>query len=168
MKNSGKHKRFPLQDIYSKLHVQPETDRLVTGKQCAGTRDIVLVDMYISQKEGDRLQGKFYLPCHQVQVVNIGRQPEVRVAAALVGRQNQFPVIQLELYQTQAGCLITFGTSLTQKKHIVLAVALLPVDFRYQWRQLLEIGRITVHQDGTAIIPPIDAGLPVLLHVPPA
>ena len=46
---------------------------------------LFLVDMYIAQVESDRLQGKFYLPRHQVQVVNIGRQPEVRVTATLVG-----------------------------------------------------------------------------------
>ena len=72
-KNSGKHAQFPLQDIYSKLHVQPEADRLVTGDQRTGARDIILVEMYIAQIESERLQGKFYLPRHQVQVVNIGR-----------------------------------------------------------------------------------------------
>nr|DAQ36156.1 MAG TPA: hypothetical protein [Caudoviricetes sp.] len=121
--------------------------------------------MYIAQVEGDRLQGKFYLPGHQVQVVNVGRQSEVRITAALVGGQNQFTTVQLELHQTQAGRLVAFRTGLTQEKHVVLAVAFLPVDFRYQRRQLLEICRVTVHQDGTAVIPPVDAGLPVLLHV---
>ena len=110
--------------------------------------------MYIAQVEGDRLQGKFYLPGHQVKVIDVGGQPEVRVTAALVGGQHQFTTVQLELHQAQAGRLVALGTGLTQEKHVVLAVALLPVDFRYQWGQLLEIGGVTVHQDRTAIIPP--------------
>ena len=90
--------------------------------------------MHVAQVQGDGLQGKFYLPGHQVQVVNVGRQSEVRVTATLVGGQHQFPVIQLKLHQTQAGCLVAFRAGLTQKKHVVLAVAFLPVDFRYQRR----------------------------------
>ena len=57
----------------------------------ARARDIILVDMYIAQVESDRLQGKFYLPRHQVQVVNIGRQPEVRVTATLVADRTSSP-----------------------------------------------------------------------------
>ncbi len=107
--------------------------------------NVILIDMYIAQIQGDRLQGKFYLPGHQVQVVNVGRQSEVRIAAALVGGQNQFTTVQLELYQTQTGCLVALGTGFAQKKHVVLAVAPLPVNLRDQRRKFFEIRRVAVH-----------------------
>lgn len=138
MRNRQDQERYPLHDICSRSDIQFETDSLVTGKQCTGTWDIVLVNMYISQVEGDRLQGKFYLPCHQVQMINVSRQSEICITAALVCGQHQFSIVNLKLHQAQAGRLVAFHTGLTQEKHIILTVTFLPVDFVYEWRQLLK------------------------------
>ena len=62
--------------------------------------------MDVGQIEGDGLQGQIDLPGHQIQVVEVGRQPQIGIAAALVGRQDQFPAVYLELHEAQAGGLV--------------------------------------------------------------
>ena len=52
----------------------------------------------------------------------------------------------------------------SEEQHIVFAAALLPVDSVDEWRQLLEVGGVTVHQRMAAVIPPADTRLPVFLH----
>ena len=87
MRNRQDQERYPLHDTCSRSDIQFETDSLVTGKQCTGTWDIVLV--------------------------NMSRQSEICITAALVCGQHQFSIVNLKLHQAQAGRLVAFHTGLT-------------------------------------------------------
>lgn len=77
-----------------------------------------------------------------LEVVDVGRQTEVGVGAALVGRHHQFAVIDLKLHERQARSLIALGTGLSEEQDIVFRRAALLVNPGEQRRQLLEISRI--------------------------
>ena len=87
-------------------------------------------------------------------MINVTRQTKVRVRTALVGRNDDLTVLDLELHQRQTRLLVGFHSCFTQEQHIILAVLLFRIDRLDQCRQLLEIGRIGVVQPFTAIIPP--------------
>lgn len=120
--------------------------------------------MHITEVEGNRLQGQIDLPGHQVEVIDVGGQPEVGVGTALVGRHHQLAAVDLELHEAEARRLIGLRIGGAEEEHIILAAALLPVDSVDEWRQLLEVGGVTVHQRMAAVIPPTDTRLPVFLH----
>ena len=85
--------------------------------------------------------------------------------ATLVGRQDQFALFDLELYEAEAWCLVAFRAGRTEEQHVVLAASFFPVDFANQRWQLLEIGRVGVHEDGAAVVPPVYPGFPVFLNL---
>ena len=66
------------------LDVQFELDILVACKEPFGSLQIVLVDVNISKVECDALERKFYLPRHQIQVVDVSRQTERSIRTALI------------------------------------------------------------------------------------
>lgn len=76
--------------------------------------------MYVSEIQRYVFQWQVYLSCHEIEVVYIGWQSKVSVTASLVGRQDQFALIYLELHQAQAWCLVTLCTCLAEEQHIVL------------------------------------------------
>ena len=121
--------------------------------------------MHIRKVQRDGLQRQIYLPSHEVEVIDVRRQTEVCVRAALVSRHHQFAVLYLELDERQARSLICLRIGGAEEQHIVLAVALLAVDFGDERRQLLKIGGVGVYKNGTAVVPSVDAHLAVLLHV---
>lgn len=91
------------------LYVQIELHAFVTIEQGAGAADVVLVDVDVAKEEGDGLQGQVYLARHQVEVVDVRGQAEVGIGAALVGGYYQLPIVNLELHEAQAGCLVALG-----------------------------------------------------------
>lgn len=121
--------------------------------------------MHIRKVQRDGLQREVNLPGHKVEVVDVRWQAEVRIRAALVSRHHQFAVLNLELNERQTRSLVCLRIGGTEEQHIVLAVALLAVDFGNERRQFLKIGWVGVHEDGTAVVSPVDAHLAVLLHV---
>lgn len=98
-------------------------------------------------------------------MVDVGGQSEVGVAAPLVCRHHEFAVLYLELHEAQARCLVALRVGGAEEQHVVLAAALFPVDTVYERWQLLEVCRIAVHEYGAAVVPPVDAGFTVFLHV---
>lgn len=99
-------------------------------------------------------------------MVDVRGQAKAGIGTPLVGGQHQFTVINLELYKGEARCLVAFGIRRAKEQHIVLTVPLLFVDASHQRRQLLEVGGVTVHKDWPHIVPPGNADLAVLLHIP--
>lgn len=120
--------------------------------------------MYVAQKQGDGLQRQVCLTRHQIKVVNVRRQAQTGIAAALVGGYNHAAVFYLELHQRQTRLLVGFCTRLAEKQHIVLAAFLFRLDFLHKCRQFPKIGRVTVVQRISAIIPPCNALRAVLLR----
>ncbi len=104
------------------------------------------------------------MPCHKVEVVYVGRKPEVRVGTALVGGHHQFALLDLELHERQAGRLVAFGFGCPEEQHIVFGRPSFRIDPGEQRRQLLEIGGVGVDQDRATVVPPVYAGFAVLLH----
>ena len=72
-------------------------------------------------------------------MIDVGRQPEVGIGAALVCCQYQFALIDLELYQAEARGLVALGIGSSEEEYIVLAIAFLAVYLLDQRWQLLEI-----------------------------
>ena len=95
----------------------------------------------------------------------MARSCEVPGGSVTTPRHNQFAVVDLELHEAQARSLVRFRIGRAEKQDVVLAVAPFAVNLRYEWRQFLEVGRVTVDQYLAAIIPPGNAGFPVPLHV---
>lgn len=126
---------------------------------------VVLVDMHITDVERYGLKGQLYLPCHEIQMVEVSWQSKVGIAATLISRQDQFAFLYLELHQTQARGLVGLHPSGTEEQHIVFRATFLAVDLANEWRQLLQIRRITVDKYRPTIVPPADAGLPVFINV---
>ncbi len=60
------------------------------------------------------------MPGHKVEVVYVGRQPEIGVGAALVGGHHQFAVLDLELNERQAWGLVALCLGRSEEQHIVL------------------------------------------------
>ncbi len=101
-------------------YVQLEFYAVLTCKEAACVLDIVVVHMHVAQEQCYRLEGEVYVPGHEVEVVYVGLQPEVRVGAALVGRHYKFPVLDLELHERQAWRLAALGLGSAEEQHIVL------------------------------------------------
>ena len=70
---------MPINTAFSWLHVQFKSHVLVSVEQLACVVDVVLVDMHIRKVKRDGLQGQVNLPSHKIEVVDVGRQAEVRV-----------------------------------------------------------------------------------------
>lgn len=97
-------------------------------------------------------------------MVNVGRQAEVGVRTALVCRYNELRILNLELNERQTRSLVALRVGGTEEQDIVLGTAALGIDPGDKRRQLLKICRVTVDEDGAAIVPSVYAGLAVLLH----
>ena len=122
--------------------------------------------MDVAQVERDGVQGQVYLPGHEVEVVDVRREAEAGIAAALVGRQHQLAAVYLELHQAETRCLVGLRTRLAEEQHVVLAVAPLAVDAVDERGQLLEVGGVAVDQYRPAVVPPLHAHLAVPLGEP--
>lgn len=142
------------QTVVLQLHIEYELDVFFALQETESVEEVAFVDVYVAQKQGDGLQRQFYLTRHQIKVVDVRRQAQTGIAAALVGRNNHAAVLYLELHQRQAWLLVGLRTRLTEKQHIVLAAFLFRFDFLHECRQFPEIGRVTVVQCISAIIPP--------------
>lgn len=116
------------------LHVQVKPHPFFPFQQPSCPLDVILVNMHIAQVERDGLQRQIYLPGHQVEMIEVGRQSKVGIGTALVGRQYQFPVLYLELHQTKAWGLVAFRVRGTKEQNVILAATLFLVDFGHQWR----------------------------------
>ena len=90
-------------------------------------------------------------------MIEVGRQTEVSITAALVGGQHQLTQLNLEPYQAKAWCLVALRICRTKEKHIILAVALLTLDALDERWQLFEVGWITIDERCTAIVSPVNA-----------
>lgn len=96
-------------------------------------------------------------------MINVGRQAQTGIAATLVGGHYQTTVLYLELHQRQTRLLVGLCARFTQKQHIVLAVLLFCFDFLHQCRQFPEIGRVTVMQRISAVVPPRRSALVAMM-----
>lgn len=80
-------------------------------------------------------------------MVDVRRQSQVCITAALVCGEDKLSVVYLELHEAEARCLVAFRTGLAQEEDIVLAVPFLFVDFLNQPWQFLKISRVAVYKD---------------------
>ena len=117
---------------------------------------IVFVYVDIPEEECDAFEREIYLAGDEVEVIDVSRQAEVAIATTLIGRYDELAFIYLELDEAGAWGLATFCLSLPEEEDVVFAIALLAVNPRNQWRQLLKVGRVAVDEDGTTIVPPWD------------
>lgn len=101
-----------------------------------------------------------------MEMIEVGRQTEVSIAAALVGGQHQLTQLYLEPYQAKAWCLVALRICRTKEKHIILAVTLLTLDALDERWQLFEVGWITIDERCIAIVPPVNSNATgeLLLH----
>lgn len=90
------------------LHIKFKPDTLIPGQQSKSFLYVIFIDMDVAKVKRDRFQPEIDLAGHQVQMVNIGRQSEIRIAATLVSRYNQLALVNLELYQAKAWGLDCF------------------------------------------------------------
>ena len=74
--------------VFSWLYVQLKFHVLVSFEQQPGVSDVVLIDMHVGKVQRDGFQWEVNLPGHEVEVVDVGWQAEVRVRAALVSRHH--------------------------------------------------------------------------------
>ena len=121
--------------------------------------------MHIANVDRDGFQRQLYLPCHEIQMVEVCWQSKVGIAAALISRQNQFAFLYLKLHKAQARSLVGLDACRTEEQYVVLRVAFLAVDLTNKRWQFLQICRITVYKYRSAIIPPADASLTVFFNV---
>ena len=119
------------------LYVQLELHVVLSGQKLHRPGLVALVDMDVAEVYRDGLERKVYLSGHEIQMVDVGRKSEVGVGTALVGRNHEPAVVDLELHQAEARRLIALGVCGSEEQHVVLAVSLLPVDPGDQCRQLL-------------------------------
>ena len=113
--------------------------------------------MHVADVECNGAQRQFRETSHKIEMIEVGRQTEVGIAAALVGGQHQLTQLNLESYQAKALCLVALGICRTEEKHIILAAALLTLDALDERWQLFEVGWITIDERCTAIVPPVNA-----------
>ena len=98
-------------------------------------------------------------------MVNIRRQSQIRIAAALVGGHDQCPLLYLKLNETKAWSLVAFCSCGTKKQYIVFTASFFLVYTFDEWWQFFQIGGVAVYEDGAAVVPPVDSGFPVFFYV---
>ena len=81
------------------LHIEYELDVFFALQEAESVEEVAFVDVHIAQKQGDGLQWQVCLTRHQIKVVNIRRQAQTGITAALVGRHNHATILYLELHQ---------------------------------------------------------------------
>lgn len=117
-------------------------------------KQVALVDVDVGKEKRDTFERDADFSRHQVKMVNVGRQPEIGIAAALVGRHYEQAVLYLKLYQRQARLLVGLRAGFAKKQDIVFALTHFLLDFLHKCRKLAEIGRITIDKLFAAIILP--------------
>lgn len=108
--------------------VEIESHGLIARKKLTRSFLVVLVDMDVCEIQSDRTEGQVDHSSHEIEVVDVGRESKVSVAATLVGRKDKFPLVYLELHEAQARCLVRLGSGRAKEQHVILAAPSLPVD----------------------------------------
>ena len=80
-------------------YIQGKLDILCTVQKIVGIQEVGFIDVDVAQEQRNGLQRQIYLTRHQVQVINVTRQTKVRVRTALVGRNDDLAILDLELHQ---------------------------------------------------------------------
>ena len=101
-------------------YIQGKLDILSAVQKIVGVQKVGFVDVDVTQEQCDGLQWQINLTCHQIEVVNVARKPQICVRTALVGRNDDLTVLNLELHQRQTRLLVGFHSCFTQEQDIVL------------------------------------------------
>ena len=73
--------------------------------------------MHVAQVERDGFQRAVNLLGHEVEMVDVGRQAEVGIRAALVGCEYELAVLYLKLHQAEAWRLIALRVCGSKKEY---------------------------------------------------